>query len=390
MKILILTERFFPEEFLINDLAAEWRSAGQEVEVLTQVPSYPGDRIFSGYRNRLFQTTREFHEIPVHRVRTVLGYNTGGVKRKIVNYLSFAFWTSLWALANGWRCDQVFAYHTGPLSMASAGMIFRFVWWRKCMIWTQDVWPDTVYSYGIRPTLPMRLFLNLVVRSIYTAFRTITVSCPGFVGKLKPYTRKKVVFLPQWTTHDTPLPPRRADGKKIFTFAGNIGSVQNLDKVIDAFGKRNRADAELRIVGGGIYLDRLQKQAVDNGFRNIVFTGRRPSEEMPEYFAESDVLIISLKPEFDLTIPAKFQAYIAAGRPILGLVRGDTADLIRQHDLGLVADPADEAAIGRAFDAMCEAPAARFADWREHALALSRDEFSREKTIRNMTNLLVH
>lgn len=103
MKILILAERFFPEEFLINDLAAEWRSAGHEVEVLTQVPSYPGDRIFSGYRNRLFQTTREFHEIPVHRVRTVLGYNTGGVKRKIVNYLSFAFWTSLWALANGWR-----------------------------------------------------------------------------------------------------------------------------------------------------------------------------------------------------------------------------------------------------------------------------------------------
>lgn len=205
----------------------------------------------------------------------------------------------------------------------------------------------------------MRLFLNLVVRSIYAAFRTITVSCPGFVGKLKPYTRKEVAFLPQWTTHDTPLPPRRADGKKIFTFAGNIGSVQNLDKVIDAFGKRNRADAELRIVGGGIYLDRLQKQAVDNGFRNIVFTGRRPCEEMPEHFAESDVLIISLKPEFDLTIPAKFQAYIAAGRPILGLVRGDTADLIRQHDLGLVADPADEAAIGRAFDAMCEAPAAQ-------------------------------
>ena len=56
MKILILTERFFPEEFLINDLAAEWRSAGHDVEVLTQVPSYPGDRIFSGYRNRLFQT----------------------------------------------------------------------------------------------------------------------------------------------------------------------------------------------------------------------------------------------------------------------------------------------------------------------------------------------
>lgn len=101
MKILILSERFFPEEFLVNDLAAELHKRGNSVEVLTQVPSYPYDKIFDGYRNRLFQTTREYHDIPVHRVRTVLGYNSGGMKRKIVNYISFAFLTSLWSLFFG-------------------------------------------------------------------------------------------------------------------------------------------------------------------------------------------------------------------------------------------------------------------------------------------------
>ena len=99
-KLLILTERFYPEEFLINDLAAEWVARNWKVEVLTQVPSYPHDRIFYSYRNLLFQTTSEWNGIPVHRVRTLLGYNRS-VVRKIFNYLNFALLTSLWCLVHG-------------------------------------------------------------------------------------------------------------------------------------------------------------------------------------------------------------------------------------------------------------------------------------------------
>ncbi len=351
-KILILTERFYPEEFLINDLAAEWRSRGFQVEVLTQVPSYPYDRIFDGYRNRFFQTTREFHDIPVHRVRTVLGYNLGK-RRKIVNYVSFAFWTSLWAVFNGGRYDRVFTFHSGPLSMASAGLVFRFLWWRKCMIWTQDVWPDTVYNYGVAPTRTARFLLGLVVRTIYLAYSGISVSCPGFVERLRPYTKKAVHFFPQWAAQDTPLPPRKKNARTVFTFAGNIGSVQNLESVVRAFGELRNPDAELRIVGGGIYLERLQKLVEEKQYANVTLYGRRPQAEMPRFFEESDVLIISLKAEFNLTIPAKFQAYIAAGRPILGLVRGDTAALIEKNNLGIIADPAEESSIAQAFVTMC-------------------------------------
>ena len=92
-KVLVIVERFYPEDFLVNDLVAEWKKLGDEVEVLTQVPSYPFDRIFDGYKNKAYQTTREYLDIPVHRVSTIFGYNTS-VKRKVLNYLHFGWMTS--------------------------------------------------------------------------------------------------------------------------------------------------------------------------------------------------------------------------------------------------------------------------------------------------------
>jgi len=312
------------------------------------------------------------------------------MKRKIVNYVNFTFWTSLWALFNGWRYDRIFVFHSGPLSMAGAGLIFRFLWFRKGMIWTQDVWPDTVYNYGVRPTLAMRLFLAAVVRTIYLAYAEISVSSPGFCSRLKPYTGKKIRYFPQWMARPEVLPAKPRSGKLTFTFAGNIGSVQNLELVVRAFGELRRTDAELVIVGGGIYLERLQRMVAENQYANIILPGRKPQAEMPKYFAAADMLIISLKPEFDLTVPAKFQAYIASGRPVLGLVRGDTATLIEQHRLGMTADPGDEAAIRAVFTAACESPAEDFIRWRENALTLSQKEFNRETIIEQMTAALFH
>lgn len=388
-RLLILTERFFPEEFLINDLATAWQQRGYEVELLTQVPSYPHDRIYDGYTNRLFQTTHEFHAIPIHRVRTVLGYNTSLV-RKLLNYISFACLTSLWALFNGWRYDRVFIYHTAALTMACAALVLRFVYRKPTMIWTQDVWPDTVYAYGFKQTPLNKFLLNTFVSTIYAACRAISVSSPSFVQKLAPYTKRPVHFLPQWATQTieevAPPPPHK---KRIFTFAGNLGSVQNLEMLVEVFGELNPPNAELHLIGGGVSLAPLRKQVETHHYQNIFLPGRKPQSEMPNCFAESDVLIISLKSEFAMTLPAKFQAYIAAGRPLLGILGGDTADLIRQHHLGLACDPTPDA-IRDAFKAYLETPQTTLHQWGENALALSQSAFNRDHIIDQMTQHLAN
>ena len=49
MKILIVTQYYFPEQFQINEIAPELVRRGHEVTVLCGVPNYPKGIVFQGY-----------------------------------------------------------------------------------------------------------------------------------------------------------------------------------------------------------------------------------------------------------------------------------------------------------------------------------------------------
>ena len=182
-KILVVTERFWPEEFLVNDFVRALRERGYAVEVLTQVPSYPFDKIYDGYENKHLQTTY-WEGLPVHRVNTWFGYNKSA-NRKILNYLHFAWRTFWWAVLRGRRYDRVIVVHTAALTMSSSVYAMKLLWRRHIVIWTQDLWPDAVWGYGIRKTAMREQVLNCFVRSIYACCDRIAVSCPSYVGRIR-------------------------------------------------------------------------------------------------------------------------------------------------------------------------------------------------------------
>ena len=70
--VLIITERFYPEEFGINDLAQVWQAKGYETAILTQVPSYPFAKVYEGYKNKLFQI-EYWQDIKIFRVFSLWG-----------------------------------------------------------------------------------------------------------------------------------------------------------------------------------------------------------------------------------------------------------------------------------------------------------------------------
>ena len=94
--------------------------------------------------------------------------------------------------------------------------------------------------------------------------------------------------------------------------------------------------AQLNIIGDGSNLDNLKKIANLNS--NIIFHGKKDRSDMGSYYQASDFLIISLinKPIFEVTVPAKTQTYIAAKKPILALINGDVADIVKDNNLGFV------------------------------------------------------
>lgn len=353
-KALVLGEAFYPEDFIINDLVKEWEKEGYKFEVLTRAPSYPFGKVYNGYKNKIYQTTN-WGTIKIHRFPVWQGYQNSTLI-KILNYFSFVFWSFWVLLFIGKRYDKVFIYQTGPLTLATAAILLKGIYKTKITIWTQDLWPETVYAYGFKKTKFLAFCLDHFVKWIYKNCDDILVSCEGFIDRIHRYVpEKKIHFVPNWSlveynpTNEIILP-----GNFNFTFAGNIGKVQNLDNIVMGFGKfvKNYPNVWLNIIGDGSYLSELMTLVEDKGISNVNFTGRKPLSEMSDYYKASDVLIISLKdvPLYEIMIPSKFQAYLSTGKPIFSIFNGEISNMVVKYQIGLATHPSDIEKIAEGFE----------------------------------------
>jgi len=390
--VLIITERFYPEEFGINDLAQAWQAKGYEVAVLTQAPSYPFDRVYEGYRNKLFQTEK-WQGIKVYRIFSLMGYKKG-VFLKVLNYLCFAFFASLVSLFVGRKHEKVFVYHIGPLTQAIPAALIKKLFGKQIHIWTLDIWPDSVYAYGFKEKAISKKLLESFVKTIYENCATVFISCKGFKWKIEKYVPgAKIIFSPQWApdelNFDRVIPHESLKGGFNFTFAGNIGKAQNLENIIRGFAllPQSNDQTKLNIIGDGSNLENLKRIVKEENIGNVFFWGRRPLKEMPRWFQGSDVLIISLidEPIFSLTVPAKFQAYLASGKPIYCVMNGEVADLAINNKIGFVAYPNNIDDIKSGFEKFLSAPKHELQAFGSNMKSLLSNEYDRNKIIEQMT-----
>lgn len=390
--VLIITERFHPEDFGMNDLAQAWQAKGYEVAVLTQLPSYPFDKVYEGYKNKLFQIEK-WKGIKIYRVFSLMGYKKG-VGLKILNYLCFAFFASLVSLFIGRKYNNVFVYHVGPLTQAIPAVLIKKIFGSKFYIWTLDIWPDSVYAYGFKKKALSKNLLESFVKIIYKHCETVFVSCKGFKQKIQKYVPDaRIVFSPQWAPDDlnfeNVIPHESLKQGFNFTFAGNIGKVQNLENVIRGFALLPKSNdrVSLNVIGDGSNLEVLKNIAKQENVANVHFWGRRPLKEMPRWFEGSDVLIISLidEPIFSLTIPAKFQAYLASGKPIYCVMKGEVADLVINNEIGFVAQPDDINDIMSGFEKFLGTSKHEAQAFGRNMKTLLNNEYDRNKIIGQMT-----
>jgi glycosyltransferase involved in cell wall biosynthesis len=140
-------------------------------------------------------------------------------------------------------------------------------------------------------------------------------------------------------------------GKLVITHTGSLYRKRDPGHFFDALGSllangRIKADEiELRFVGGiapELYRSFQYADALHHVLQVIPSVSHR---EALAFQAESDVLLI-LQPGTSVSIPGKIFEYIAMRKKILALTpAGATADVVRQHNLGLVVDPDDNIGI---------------------------------------------
>jgi len=393
-KILIVTECFYPEEFKINDVALSWKDKGHDVDVLTLAPTYPLGKVFPGYKNGFFRKD-EYQGIDILRLHAVTGYRDSAVK-KILKYINFMIFGSITAIFIGRRYDYVFGFNLGSLTDMLPAVVIRKLYKKPTMFWVQDVWPDSIYAYGFKKTKMLSTLLDAFVKFMHHNITAIAVSSKGFESKLEPYIKKglKFNYAPNWADDlDMDMSPviLSKTQKVHFTFAGNIGKVQNLENIIDAFlllSDECQKKAQLNIVGDGSNLVNLKKISNDNP--NIIFHGKQKREDMAKFYKASDFLIVSLidKPIFSVTVPAKTQTYIAAKKPILAIINGDVADIVNDNNLGVCADPSNEGLIKEAFEKCIDMPENEKSKFIINNTKLLETTFNKDSVINNLTSQL--
>ena len=65
MKILVVTQYFWPESFKINDLCLGLKERGHEVTILTGIPNYPKGKFYEGYTFNN-KKVEDFHVMKVY------------------------------------------------------------------------------------------------------------------------------------------------------------------------------------------------------------------------------------------------------------------------------------------------------------------------------------
>lgn len=395
-KILIVTEYFYPEEFKINEIALDWKKKGYIVDVLTQNPTYPAGEVFVDYTNKWY-IKEVWNGINIYRVKAVTGYKSSLFK-KLLKYFSFMILGSVLSLKIGKKYDYVLGFDIAALTSMVPAVILKQFYKKPVTIWVQDVWPDSVYAYGFKKSKLLEFFLNGFVRYVYRHSSNFAISAKGFEQKILPFlnAKKEILYAPNWADYlDMDLEKFEFSKEKRihFTFAGNIGTVQNLDNVIEAFGKLSEESldkAQLNIIGDGSYLENLKVIVEQKSFKNIVFWGRKPREEIYKYLSGSDFLIVSLidKEIFSLTVPAKTQTYIATGKPIMAIINGEAAEIIQENNLGLVAIPSDIEQIKSVFQIAINQDETQRLHYSKNCVILTDTVFNKEIIINNLLELL--
>ena len=390
MRILVFSEVFYPEHFLVNDLVREWVRLGHSVEVVTQYPSYPESYVFDGYENQGYRC-EDWEGVKIHRYPFVEGYRDSKF-RKIRNYASYVMGGKRVVDALEGDFDCAFVSQTGPLTVAYPALYLKRKRGVPVNIWTFDLWPDTVWGYGVPKNAVTEALLGRMIRSIYSCCDQIFVSSRQFAATIESYSEKPCMYAPNWLVPapQAESPLRLTEGLFHFTFTGNVSRYQNLVKVVVGFARAGLEKAQLNIVGDGSYLAEVREAAVRTGAKNVAFHGRRPYAEMADILRQSDALVLPLLSEegVDKTEPLKLQSYLQAGKPVFGVLRGAGQAIIEENGLGFCADPDDVDAIAEGFRRMVDFAADRGHEVAAAAARLLSTHYNRQEIIGRITQNL--
>lgn len=342
MRILAITQYYFPEQFKINDICETLVRNGHTLQVLTGLPNYPKGIVFEEYKHG---KNRKETINGVHIKRSYLVGRGRGTINLALNYLSFMFSSSIKDLLMKERYDAVFVYQLSPVLMAFAGLVYKWKNKVPLYLYCLDLWPESMKVTLKNEKSLIYKSVSLISKLIYKRCDKIGVTSKPFISYLSDkhgVNLDKIHYLPQHgyeifsSSNDLYV---EHEGINISYF-GNIGKAQDFECLVRNIDKVSE-NVFFHIIGGGSELENLRK-LVNQNYLNlrIKLHGYMKKDDLTALYQSTDICFLSLKPDSSIgdTLPSKMIEYLSVGKPVLAYAGGSIKELIEEAECGYCVD----------------------------------------------------
>lgn len=349
MHILIVSQYFWPEAFVVNSLATELQSRGHKVSVFTGLPNYPKGNFYDSYSFFKGPFRESYNDVNIIRV-PILARGHGGL-RLALNYFSFVISGVLFSFRKPKDIDVIFCFGLSPITLCLPAIFIKWLTKKPLVFWVQDLWPESVRAVGARGGGLIAKMISPIVSFIYQRCDLILTQSKAFKASVLKYggNESKISYVPNWADPfiegvESEWIKNLPEGFKI-GFAGNIGKAQDMKTLLDAAEiLKDHKDIQWIVAGDGSEKNWLDQQITERQLSQCIKTvGKKSYNDMLPFFKKCDALYVSLTDQyiFSLTIPSKVQAYMSSGKPLLCCLNGEGARVIDEATCGLIANAED-------------------------------------------------
>lgn len=393
MKVLIVTERYWPEvgaaPSRLANMAEGMTKHGLEVDVLTSLPNYPKGEIFDGYKNCMSKTEVR-NGVKLFRYWLYATVSRNPLAR-ILNMFSFAvmIWLFMFRFNKIKSYDRVIIQTPTLVVAASAMLLFKKLFRKTCILNVSDIWPLTAVDMGaIKEGSRSFRFLSMLERFLYRNSDGILGQSQEILDHIKGFKNKGQLFLYRNLQHYELSESYKAKDTALkVVFSGMLGVAQDVAGIVKNIPFKDLG-VEFHIFGGGKQLEEIQNWISENPDGNVYAHGFIPKEEISKRLQEMDVSIVPLATRIRGAVPSKIYDTLPQGLPILFCGGGEGADFIGGNNLGLVSDPGDYDALQENIKTFSEMTNEEFEKIRTKCFEISKTQLNFEKQMKETISFL--
>jgi glycosyltransferase involved in cell wall biosynthesis len=343
-KLLIMTQNFYP---VIGSAGNRMKNIfellsekGIDVTVLTTEPAYPNKNLYKDERFWDEETLNNHPKIIRIPIKSKKFQNS------MFSRLAFYFEICLSFIKESSKLkkenyDYVLV-SSPPIFIVLSAFLARRKFKSKLILEVRDLWPDSLT--GVKK-FDKKFILNIFryfEKVMYNKANAIIINSLGFRGHIENKLKKKnkpIYFIPNGARlKELQAVEGKPESGFQVVYAGNLGLAQDVDKLKELAKKINDHNIHFEIIGYGVKAEEFKEFLVKENLTYVKLNKPTTRKETLKIVSKSHVAVAFLNDEdvFSTVLPGKVLDYITCKTPVIAAVKGQTANLIRENNVGFV------------------------------------------------------